>query len=78
MMRLMLISSNVFYSLKPFIYICLYSICDVGVNHCISEHMEHLEALFSRKNKSKKWIRDLHNKTFIGWLRDRVSPMYNY
>ena len=53
MMRLMFISSNVYYSLKPFISICLYSITDVDVNHCINEHMEHLEALFPRKTKSK-------------------------
>ena len=44
----------------------------------VSEHMQHLDATFSRKAKSKKWLQDEHNRTFIAWLDDRVSPIFIY
>lgn len=37
--------------------------------------MAHLKATFHQKAKSKKWLQDEHNRTFIPWLRDTVSYM---
>ena len=39
--------------------------------------MEFLNSSFPHKAKSKKWLQDEHNRTFIGWLRDRVRAVGN-
>ncbi|XP_073131634.1 uncharacterized protein [Henckelia pumila] len=50
---------------------------DVDVDPYIEEHMEFLNSSFPKKAKSKKWLQDEHNRTFIVWLRDRVRAVGN-
>ncbi|XP_073154053.1 uncharacterized protein [Henckelia pumila] len=50
---------------------------DVNVDPYIEEHMEFLNSSFPNKAKSKKWLQDKHNRTFIVWLRDRVRAVGN-
>ncbi|XP_073133515.1 uncharacterized protein [Henckelia pumila] len=46
-------------------------------NRFIRKHMDFLKETFPHKAKSKKWLQYEHNRTFIHWLRDRVSAVGN-
>ncbi|XP_073284694.1 uncharacterized protein [Primulina huaijiensis] len=46
---------------------------DVDVEPYIEEHMTYLDAKFPHKAKSKRWLQDEHNRTFINWIRDSVA-----
>ncbi|XP_073152786.1 uncharacterized protein [Henckelia pumila] len=46
---------------------------DIEIDPYIEEHMMELNARFPYKAKSKKWLQDEHNRTFVNWLRDRVA-----
>ncbi|XP_008238744.1 PREDICTED: uncharacterized protein LOC103337368 [Prunus mume] len=44
----------------------------------ISEHMEHLRNTHPKYKKRTKWLQDKHNRTFIGWLCNRVGYEINH
>ncbi|XP_073120554.1 uncharacterized protein [Henckelia pumila] len=46
---------------------------DIEIDPYIEEHMVELRTRFPHKAKSKKWLQDEHNRTFITWLYDFVE-----
>ncbi|XP_073057309.1 uncharacterized protein [Primulina eburnea] len=51
---------------------------NVEIDLYIKPHMEYLIARFPHRAKSKKWLQDEHNRTFIVWLRDRVAHVVEH
>ncbi|XP_073152024.1 uncharacterized protein [Henckelia pumila] len=51
---------------------------DVEIDPYIEKHMLELNERFPNKARSKKWLQDEHNRTFIIWLRDSVARVVDH
>nr|GMD16078.1 transposase [Ipomoea batatas] len=48
---------------------------DFEIDQYAKEHKAHLKATLRGKVRTEKGLLDEHNRTFINWLRDRVSSI---